>query len=419
VVPLEIDGKRQAVVSLEDITARKKAELEAIQLNESIAHTNMELKKILDDLARSQSQLLESQKLEQIGLLASGFAHNLKSPISGIKGYAQLLRIEQKESKELAMIIEEVEVLETIINNLMLKSRKEHENRKEYLNLNQLIQVELEFLKANLFFKHQVKTELSLDERIPSIYGVYVHFSQSIMNIIQNAIDAMYESKEKILNIQTRFDDQFIFIDIGDTGCGIPEKIRESIFDVFFTTKPTSLDRNGDEPIGTGLGLSNANYFIHHYGGSIEVTDRKPRGTLFTLKVPYRQEEKSNYINRILIVDDSESIVDVLTHICQDMGMEAYGANTGEKALKLYSEIRPRIIVCDLSLPGITGKEMMEKIRHENPWQKVVYITGYFNNPEFQEWLSKETRYMDQCAVMRKPFPLDNFKKVLQKMVHE
>ena len=416
-VPFETKGKRWCVVSLEDITARKKAEIEAMRLHNSITQANLELKKTLEDLAKSQSQLLESQKLEQIGLLASGLAHNLKTPLGGIKGYAQLMKLDYGEFHELDMIINEVEIMEQIINNLMLKSRKDHVSKEETLNLNDLLQIELEFLSANMFFKHRVKSKIVLDENLPTIRGVYTHFSQVIMNIIQNALDAMHDTPEKKLTVRTRHDNQFIYVDIHDTGCGIPEQIREKIFDVFYTTKPTSSEKKGNEPYGTGLGLSSANYFIHQYEGKIEIESREGVGTQATVRIPYkiRRQDRAQY--RVLLVDDSESMVDILIQVCQSMGIEAYGAFNGESALEIYGKIKPHVVVSDLCMPGLTGPEMVARIRKNNPSQRVLYISGFSEKPEFRDWIVQESKYPSCSKVLRKPFPLDQFKKVMENML--
>ncbi|RKY77216.1 hypothetical protein DRQ07_09060, partial [candidate division KSB1 bacterium] len=415
-VPFNLDNKKWAVVSLEDITDRKNAELEAIRLNDSIARANIELKESLEKLARSQSQLIESQKLEQIGLLASGLAHNLKTPLGGIKGYAQLLSLDHKDSHELKMILEEVDVMEGIIENLMIKSRKDHATKEESININDLIQIELKFLNSNMFYKHKVKKNIELDEDLPQIFGKYTHFSQILMNIIGNALDAMYESDERILTIKTRHDEKNIYIEVSDTGCGIPEDIKEDIFKPFFTTKPSPKEVHEDEPFGTGLGLSSANYFIHQYGGSISIDSKIAKGTTVTIKLPYSKDLHSGKVRKILIVDDLSSMVDILIQVCQDMGLEAYGATTGEEAIKLYKKIQPDVVVSDLCIPGISGPQLIKEIRTMNQSQPVIYVTGYYDNPDYQSWLSKEMRRPSINAVLKKPFPLEYFKNVVQRM---
>ncbi len=416
-IPMENNGKRWCVISLEDVTAKENARMESIRLHNAISRANLELKKTLDDLAKSQSKLLESQKLEQIGLLASGLAHNLKTPLSGIKGYAQLLKLDYKNLRELDLIINEVEVMESIINNLMLKSRKGHENKEESLNINDLIRIELEFLKANMFFKHRVKTNIKLDRNIPSIKGIYGHFSQAIVNIIQNSLDAMYDSKEKVLTIRTRHDEKNIYIEISDTGCGIPEENMNKIFDVFFTTKPPHNERKGEEPYGTGLGLSSASYYIRQYGGTISVESRVGEGTKVVIQIPHNKKSVTLSNNRVLIVEDSDTMIDMLSKICRDFELEVYCSNNGEKAVKLYKKYKPHVVVTDLCMPGLQGTEMMRMIRKINPHQRVIYVTGYSDNPEFREWLMKEVQNPAMCTILKKPFAVDDFKKVMKKMI--
>lgn len=419
VVPLETRGKRWGVVSLEDITDKKKAEREFVRLHNSITRANVELKRTLENFARSQSQLLESQKLEQIGLLASGFTHNLKTPLAGIKGYAQLLKMDYDDLKELDLIVNEVEVMEEIINNLMLKSRKDHESREEMLNLNNLLEIEMKFLSADMFFKHSVTKEIDLDKNLPPVLGVYSHFSQIIMNIIQNSLDAMHNAERKKMTIRTRYDEQYIYLEISDTGCGIPDEYQDKIFNFFFTTKPTTKEREGDEPIGTGLGLSSANYFIRQYGGKIDVNSKLGEGTTATVKVPRLQRAEQLSLPRVLVVDDDDNMVNILIRVCQDMGMEAYGTPDGKKALRLYNKLKPHVVISDLCLPGLTGPEMMSEIRKLNPDQKVIYISAYSENPEFRKWLEHELERPTLCSVMKKPFQLDNIRENLQRMVFE
>ncbi len=416
-VPMIIREQRLAVISLEDITQRKLSEIRSEQLHQSIARANLELKKTLEDLGRSQSQLLEAQKLEQVGLLASGLAHNLKSPLGGIKGYAQLLKMDYSQCHELDIIINEVEVMESIINNLMFKSRKEDSNKEEDIDLNHLLRTELIFLEANLFYKHNVEKEIDFAADLPVVKGIYSHFSQAIMNIVQNALDAMHSSPVKKLTVRTEWDDRYITILVADTGCGIPGEHQSDVFRMFFTTKPFASERKGDEPFGTGLGLTSANYFIRQYGGSIDIESEVGKGTAVRIRIPHQEKIKSGK-PRVLIVDDSDETVDIIRRICHQIGMETYGTTNGGKALELYRKLNPALVISDLCMPGLTGSEMMEQIRNINPDQRVVYISGYSENPEFQKWLKKEMRNPSLSCLVRKPFQVEKFRDVIKRMVY-
>jgi len=416
-IPLETRGTRWSVVSLEDSTANKRAEIKTRALHDSISKSNMELKKSLDHLAQSQAKLMTAQKLEQIGLLASGLAHNLRTPLSGIKGYSQLLKVEYPQLQELNFIVDEVGIMESIINNLMLKSRKDHQKSQEVINLNDLLRIELQFLAANMYFKHKVKKEVDLDPSLPSITGIYSHFSQALLNIIQNALDAMYSASVKILTIKTRHDDTSIFIDISDTGGGIPQDVLSHVFDDFFTTKPSTVDRKGDEPTGTGLGLGSASQNIREYGGRIDIQSSVGEGTTVTVTVPCNQtKQRRAGRHRILIVDDSDTMVGLLSRMCEDFGAEAYGVTDGEKALEIFQRVKPHLVVSDMLMPGFTGPELMGQIRKIQPDQKVIYITGYSENPDFKAWLTAEAQNGEHSALLRKPFELDEFHELLRRM---
>jgi PAS domain S-box-containing protein len=416
VVPMDVQGKRWAVISLEDMTGIKKAERHTMQLHNSIMRSNLELKRVLDQFARSQSQLLESQKLEQIGMLASGFAHNLRTPLAGIKGYAQLLKLDHPEFVELDAIIHESDIMDDIIGNLMLKSRKDHEDRQDAIDLNELLKIELKFLSANLFMRHRVKVSTEWDPEMPRLNGVYVHFSQIFSNLIQNSLDAMYQSTKRELTLRTRHDDEFVIVEVADTGCGIPVELQERVFEAFFTTKPSILERKGEEPVGTGLGLSSVNNFLRLYGGRIQFQSDIGRGTTVTIRFP-RFHAGSATASRVLVVDDEDNMVNVLMKICQDMGLEAYGSTDGVRALKLFQKMTPDVVVSDLCMPGLTGCELLSEIRRIRPKQKVIYISGYLENPDFRGWLDEELQHPELCALLKKPFPMEQFKSLIQGMI--
>jgi CheY-like chemotaxis protein len=188
------------------------------------------------------------------------------------------------------------------------------------------------------------------------------------------------------------------------------------VFEVFFTTKPSSLEREGSEPVGTGLGLASANYFVRQYGGRIDIQSELEKGTTVSIRIPHTEPKKDGSMHRILLVDDSNTLLDILVQVCEEMDLEVYAAMDGEKALELYQKRNPDLIVTDLCMPGLTGPEMMSRIRECNPKQRVIYISGYADNPEFREWLEKEARTPTLSTVLKKPFSLENFRAVVRQM---
>jgi len=239
-------------------------------------------------------KLMHEHKLAAIGQLATGIAHNLNTPISVVLGNAELLQLKDQESPELGKIIRQTERMNSIIQSLLTKSSREQTQKPQNFDLNLMIASELEFFKANLDFKHNVNKNLNFGENIPEFYAVYSEFSQSIMNIIQNAIDSMYTKKKKELSISSSFDGENVFINIGDTGCGIAEKNYSKLFDPFYTTKPAIEDRIKDEPTGTGLGLSSVRNLLSDYGVEIKFESEVNKGTTVKLKIPYSSVTPQN-----------------------------------------------------------------------------------------------------------------------------
>ncbi|MFH1011497.1 MAG: ATP-binding protein [bacterium] len=235
---------------------------------------------------RVRRELEQARKLESIGLLASGIAHNLNGPLSCIQGLTELLRTVHPETTELEVILKQVRKVKDIIHTLMLKARHQEETRARHIQLNELLKTELAFLEANLFFKHEVEKIYDFDPDLPEVWGVYSDFSQALMNIVNNAIDAMYATPEKILQIRTKQENGRVLVEIQDSGMGMAEGVMARIFEPFFTTKPPADGKQGDGPTGTGLGLSASRELLVRYDGRIEIRSQSGRGATFTVSLP-------------------------------------------------------------------------------------------------------------------------------------
>ncbi len=235
-------------------------------------------------------QLMSAHKMAAIGNLAAGIAHNLNNPISVIQANAELLHYKNPEAKETERILEQTQRMIELINTIVMKGHREQRQLRESIDLNQLIRREMEFLNANLFFKHKIEKVMQLKDGLPKIHGQYSDFSQSLNNIIDNAIHAMYQSSVKRLTISTDFDDQNIILKISDTGQGIEPQHLPHIFDPFFTTKqpPTEVAKKSDQPVGSGLGLSMVKMLLEPYGVRFDVQSKVGQGTTFSLLIPYK-----------------------------------------------------------------------------------------------------------------------------------
>ncbi|RJP83700.1 MAG: hybrid sensor histidine kinase/response regulator [Desulfobacteraceae bacterium] len=228
-------------------------------------------------------QLIDSARMAAIGKSTAGIVHNLNNPLQAILGYSELLELKSPENPMIQKLRSSAMLMKEMIATILTTSREENCIKVDNIDLNTLLRNQIEMMKANNFFKHQVKTEIDL-QPLPLYKGVYAHFSQSLGNLIKNAVDAMYQTANKVLSVQTKADEQTIQITISDTGCGMDPETLPKIFDPFFTTKPLSAPN--DEPCGTGIGLASTQEMIEAYGGKIDVESRTGIGSRFTVTLP-------------------------------------------------------------------------------------------------------------------------------------
>jgi|GEM_PF-1666061 len=269
-------------------------------------------KKLEEERHRLEIELMERHKLSSVGLLAQGIAHNLNTPLGVIMGRSGLLKddirqslqkaagflkeqgapdaaiseieeAEQQSDRILEIILKQVDNMSSIIRNLMDIGRQRQDAERKKLNVNHILEQELRFLDADMFFKHDITRTIELDPGMPYIEGVYSHFSQSFTNIIRNAMDAMFDQPVKELRVRTHHDDNWIYVEIHDTGEGIDKTHLPKIFDPFFTTK----DFGGAEgkPPGVGLGLHSCYQLLSPYKVKFNV-ESVPGDTTFTIRIP-------------------------------------------------------------------------------------------------------------------------------------
>ncbi len=238
---------------------------------------------ILDDITEKvklEDQLLQTEKLSSIGLLAAGIAHEVNTPIAGISSYTQMLLKDMPASDKRKSILEKIEKqtfrAAEIVNGLLSFSRMSGSEFKE-LDINQLIDESLNLLNHQLQLNH-IKVDSRFDRSLPAVYGNLGKLQQVFINLFLNARDAMPSGGE--LEIQTGMNESMIVVDISDTGAGIPEEDLKRIFDPFYTTKPIGK--------GTGLGLAVSYGIIQEHGGRIFVDSNVGKGTHFRLKLPTR-----------------------------------------------------------------------------------------------------------------------------------
>ena len=230
------------------------------------------------DLQRTREALLQSEKLAAMGRLTSQIAHELNNPIYGIMNTLELLkteiRPENKRRKILDLSLSEIQRLSEMLRNMLSFSKPEEEAKKR-INLNELLEGILLMMEKQMR-EANVKIITELDPEIPEIVASTNQMRQVILNMFKNAKEAM--PKGGTLRVATKREDSGVLIHVEDTGTGIPEEIRNKIFDAFFTTK--------QRVKGVGLGLSVCYGIIKDHGGQIKVDSEEGKGTTFTISLP-------------------------------------------------------------------------------------------------------------------------------------
>jgi len=244
---------------------------------DTLKATTSELKNSYEDLMNAKKALIQSEKLASLGRLASGIAHEINNPLTGILTFSSLLLedLEKSEYKDdIATIVDETKRCRDIVRGL-LDFARETKSEKELLNINKIISETMTILRKHVNFQN-ITIKMNLDAAMPDSGMDKNQMRSVINNLAINAADAMPD--DGVLSIISKFIDNEIIIEISDNGIGIDEETLNKIFDPFFTTKETGR--------GTGLGLAVIYGIVDRHRGKIEVASTINVGTTFTVKMP-------------------------------------------------------------------------------------------------------------------------------------
>ena len=309
IIPVEISssriqylGRPSIVLHIHDISVRLEAEKEIQQAMDTINTYNLKLEQMLNERTKD---LIKTERHAAFSLLIQGIVHNLRNPLTVVSGGAEMILMgkeklekdniiipeETKKPLELAWknakaILESTNKLVKMINSLMAKSKSDNTDEVETVDLNDIVNQELEFMDTDARFKHKTKKSIYLINDKLNVDIVPSELSQVFQNLVGNALDALYNNPDAMLEIYTGREIDQVWFSLQDNGPGIPKEIQSKIFDPFFSTKPKSKTGNAGEPIGTGLGLYICSEMINAYGGKIELKSKPGTGTKVTVFLP-------------------------------------------------------------------------------------------------------------------------------------
>ena len=384
-------------------------------------------KKVEEDKKRLEAELQRAHKMEAIGTLAGGVAHDLNNILSGIVSYPDLLLMDLPEESPLhgpLLTIKQSGIKAAAIVQDLLTLARRGVSISEVVNLNQIV---TEHLKSPEFgkiinFHPGLEIETELEEDLLNISGSPVHLSKTVMNLVSNAAEAMPDGGKIVISTHNRYLDQpiggyneieegdYVLLQISDTGIGIRDEDKERIFEPFYTKK--IMGRSG-----TGLGMAVVWGTVKDHKGYIELKSIEGNGTTFTLYFPVTRQpltdelpettaaEKNGGGQTILVVDDIDEQRQIASLILRKLGYRVDTVPSGEKAIEYVQHKSTDLIVLDMIMdPGIDGLETFKRIRKVNPHQKTIIASGFS-----ETWRVKEAQRLGAGTYIKKPYTIEKF----------
>ncbi|MCI5126424.1 MAG: response regulator, partial [Candidatus Electrothrix sp. AR5] len=359
-----------------------------------------------------QQELYQAQKMEAIGLMAGGVAHDLNNILASIVGYPQLIRFQLPDNKqlhELALAVEEAgERAAAVVDDLLTVARGVAVV-KQVADLNTLVENYLASTEGKEV--HTLHPEVLLSSDLNSqplhVNCSPIHIAKCLMNLVNNAAEAI-DGKGEVVIATSRQDvteassnsactiqpGQYAVLDVRDNGPGISEEDQERIFEPFYTKK--TMGRSG-----TGLGLAVVWNTALDHNGSVTVSSIQGQGTSFTLlfpltdeKVPQAEEaepglEELTGTGTIMVVDDNGRQLDLACGMLKVLGYEVIKASSGEEALQLLADQSVEhpvdLLVLDMLMPGMNGRRTYEEAKKLYPAQKGIISSGFAADKEVRK----------------------------------
>ena len=392
------------VMNIRDITDRKKVEEENRNLEE---------------------HLQRAEKMEALGKLAGGVAHDLNNVLGALSGYSELLLQETPEggqSRDYAeMILQSTMKGAAIIQDLLTLARR-GVTASDVIDLNNVVSgfLKTPVLEKTKDYHPQVALRTECDKNLLNIKGSSLHLEKTLMNLVSNAMESISGKGEVIIRTESRYLDKpvrgyeeikegdYAVLTVSDTGIGIPEESREKIFEPFYTKK--TMGRSG-----TGLGLSIVWGTVKDHNGYVDVQTEVGVGTTFTLYFPVTREEMiapqqtkpiDRYMGKgesVLVIDDIAEQRDIATRLLTRLAYQVHAAPGGEEAVEYLKSNNADILVLDMIMtPGINGLETYKRILEINPKQKAIIVSGFSETDQV-----REAQKLGAGVYVKKPYMME------------
>ena len=393
------------------------------------------------ELERKESQLVQAQKMETVGTLAGGLAHDFNNILNGIVGTLSIIKhkisneivIESDKMKSYLDILDNSSNRATdLVQQLLSLSRKQDIDFKP-VDLNVAIKNVLKICQNSFDKKVVIKATFSIKKAI--IFGSLSHLEQILLNLCINAYHAMTimrtekQSKEGVLSIALDFikndrvfatqhteakEDYYWKVQVGDTGIGMSQSLISKIFEPFFTTK--------GKDKGTGLGLTMVYNIVKEHRGFIDVYSEVNYGTTFHIYFPVYSDSEITYDKNVpdtifkdsglvLVIDDEPLVRNTLKEMLEICGYKVETAIDGDDGVSRYFDLKDKLkfVILDMIMPKKSGKEVYQILKKDNPGLKVIIASGFKQDERVEQVIKAGV-----AAFIQKPFTLDKLIRTIK-----
>ncbi|GAB4379384.1 MAG: response regulator [Calditrichia bacterium] len=406
-----------------------------VQYIAPILHARLRITSQEKERKKLEIQLFQAQKMEAIGRLAGGVAHDFNNMLSVILGYGQIIlsqldRLDPLYSK-MEQIVMAGQRSAELTRQLLAFSRRQT-LLPRVVDLNHLLKNLNKMLRR--LIREDIELQLKLEEKLAPVLVDPGQFEQVLMNLAVNARDAMPHGGKLIIETHNVSLDEYysrahgevvkpgeyIMVSVSDTGHGMDKETLSKIFEPFFTTK--------EKGVGTGLGLAIVYGIVKQSGGYIWAYSEPGHGTTFKIYLPQTKEkpkpEKPREVydsatskgEHILVVEDEEALRELTETVLVKLGYTVYVAANGGEALFLVEEkgFRPDLVITDVIMPGISGAALVKRLQKAIPKLKVLYMSGYTDSAIAHHGvLDPDLHYI------QKPFTINDLAQKVREVLRE
>jgi PAS domain S-box-containing protein len=385
---------------------------------------------------RFDRRLLQTQKLESLGILAGGIAHDFNNLLTAVLGNSSLAKLEVPPDSPAQKSIEEIEIAAERAADLcsqMLAYSGQGRFVVTRVNLTTLVMETLELIQASV--SKRARLELYLAERLSHVQGDATQFRQVVMNLVINGGEALGDGPGTVIVktgemsadsewihdaqiVPDTWEGNYVFLEVSDTGCGMSPDTLSRIFEPFFTTKFT----------GRGLGLAAVLGIVRSHRGALKVTSEVGRGSTFVLALPVAatasdasrtasiQEKMESLRGTVLVVDDEESVRRTVSRVLEVLGCKVLRAEDGTVAVQYVREssIPIDLVLLDLTMPILDGVQTLHELRRMRPDLPVILMSGFAE----VHALAKFGQH-NLSGFLQKPFTIDEVQRRVAEVLVE